>query len=62
LSAHAEGDVREIYWFVDDAFAARSAPGAEIPWIPKRAGRYRVRAVDDHGRATLRDVEVTLVM
>jgi penicillin-binding protein 1C len=61
LHAEADADVRAVYWFVDDAFVARSAPGLIAQWLPRGAGRYRIRAVDDHGRADTREVEVAQV-
>ncbi len=60
LSAHADADVREIYWFIDDNFIARTEPSGTAEWSPADAGRYRIRAVDDHGRADLREVEVAV--
>jgi penicillin-binding protein 1C len=61
LNANADGDVRALYWFVDDAYVGQSAPGVALSWIPTRPGRYRVSAIDERGRADRRDLEVQLV-
>lgn len=47
--------------FVDDAYVGRAAPDAALSWQPRRAGRYDVRVVDDHGRSDERALEVSLV-
>jgi penicillin-binding protein 1C len=61
LNANADGDVRTLYWFVDDAYVGQSAPGVALPWVPTRPGRYRVSAIDERGRADRRELEVELV-
>lgn len=58
LQATADADVRAIYWFVDESFIGNSAPGVATAWRPQRTGRFRLRAVDDHGRVDTRDIEV----
>jgi penicillin-binding protein 1C len=58
LRAHADAAVRALYWFVDDAFIGQSQPSAASPWLPTRAGRYRLRVVDDLGRSAERTVTV----
>ena len=50
FSAVADGDARELYWFVDDRLVASAAPGEGLFWTP-RVGRFTVRVVDDLGRA-----------
>ena len=58
LQANAQGDVTALYWFVDDAFIGTARPGEVLLWAPARSGRYQVRVVDDHDRASTRAVEV----
>ena len=58
LQATADADVREVFWFAEDSFIGRAAPSAAVNWKPLHPGRYRLRAVDDHGRADTREVEV----
>lgn len=61
LTATDDADVRNLYWFVDDAYVGRSAPNQALGWQPPQAGTYRVRVVDDHGRSDSRAVAVGLV-
>ena len=61
FNATADADARTLYWFVDDAYVGRSAPGEALFWQPPAAGSYRVRAVDDHGRSDERPLDVTLI-
>jgi penicillin-binding protein 1C len=62
LQANADADVREVFWFVNGSFIASAAPNAAVEWRPEHAGRYRLRAVDDHGRADTREIEVTAAL
>ncbi|UPT74297.1 MAG: penicillin-binding transpeptidase domain-containing protein [Elusimicrobiota bacterium] len=57
LSAVADADARELWWFSDGALIGKSASGKPFFWTP-RPGRSTVRVVDDQGRADARDVEV----
>lgn len=61
FSATDDADVRALYWFVDDAYVGRSAPGQALGWQPPQAGTYRLRVVDDHGRSDARTLKVGLV-
>jgi penicillin-binding protein 1C len=61
LIAHADASVREMYWFVNDAYIGRSAPGESLFWQPRTAGNYDVRVVDDRGRSDERPLGVSLV-
>lgn len=61
LSAVADADTRSLYWFVDEAYAGRTAPGETLYWRPPAAGGYRVRVVDDRGRSDNRPLALTLV-
>lgn len=49
LSAVADGGVRKLYWFADDAYLGESAPAKSFFWNAK-PGAYVLRVVDDHGR------------
>lgn len=57
LSAAADADATELYWFVDGALVGRALAGKPLFWTP-RPGRSTMRVVDDQGRADARDVEV----
>jgi penicillin-binding protein 1C len=61
FSAIADADTRFLYWFVDEAYVGRSAPGEALYWQAPAAGDYRLRVVDDHGRSDARPLELMLV-
>ncbi len=58
--ASADGDARELFWFVDERLVARAKPGESVRWAAK-PGRYMVRAVDDRGRSDARELFVRMV-
>jgi penicillin-binding protein 1C len=59
LDAAAASDVRELFWFDGGALIGKTAAGAgALPWRPASEGAHLVRVIDDHGRATERDVLV----
>ena len=61
LSATTDADAHALYWFVNDEYVGRSAPGSATYWQPRTAGSYTVRAIDDHGRVDQRMLEVSLI-
>lgn len=61
FNATADADAHALYWFANDAYIGRSAPGESLFWQPQNAGHYDVRVVDDHGRSDQRPLEVSLV-
>ena len=61
FSAVADADTRILYWFVNESYVGRSAPGEALYWQAPNAGDYRVRVVDDHGRSDERPLALTLV-
>ncbi|HEY4466582.1 MAG TPA: penicillin-binding protein 1C [Klebsiella sp.] len=60
FNAITDNDSNVIYWFVEDAYLGNSASRNIIEWFPQRSGRYRVRAIDDRGRADTRLVTVEI--
>jgi membrane carboxypeptidase/penicillin-binding protein PbpC len=46
-----------LYWFVDGAHVAESAPFETVFW-PARKGRHRIACADDHGRTASVTIEV----
>jgi penicillin-binding protein 1C len=52
LLAIAEDDVKTIYWFINQTYIGKSAPNHALDWTAK-PGKYRLRAVDDHGRSAV---------
>ncbi len=60
FNAITDNDSNVIYWFVEDVYLGNSASRNAIEWFPQRSGRYRVRAIDDRGRADTRWVNVEI--
>jgi penicillin-binding protein 1C len=60
FSAVADGDVRQLYWFVGNRYVGASEPGRPLMWTPQ-SGSFDIRAVDDHGRAALTSLMVEMV-
>ena len=56
-----DADSKTVYWFVDDIYLGSSASKKPIDWRPIDNGRYRIRAVDDRGRADTRLVTIEWV-
>ena len=61
FNAATDADAHALYWFVNDAYVGRSDPGGALYWQPRTAGSYSVRAIDDHGRADQRSLQVDLI-
>ncbi|TBR39311.1 MULTISPECIES: penicillin-binding protein 1C [Dyella] len=61
LTADADAAVRNLYWFVNDAYVGSSAPGQPLFWEPPSPGNYDVRVVDDRGMSDHRGLGVTRV-
>lgn len=61
LAAAVDADVGQLYWFVGGSFIGAAAAGTPLQWAPDHAGRFRVAAIDDHGRQDEREIEVVLV-
>jgi penicillin-binding protein 1C len=61
FNATADGSAHTLYWFVDDAYMGASDAGKPLAWDAATAGRHRVRAVDDRGRADTRELVVEVV-
>ncbi|MBU9826780.1 penicillin-binding protein 1C [Rahnella sp. L151-1A] len=61
FNAVTDADSKTVYWFVDDIYLGSSASKSAINWRPINNGQYRIRAVDDHGRADSRLVNIEIV-
>lgn len=61
LRATVDADVSRVFWFAGGSYIATTQRGGSAQWIPEREGTYRLSAVDDHGRADTRQVEVAVV-
>ena len=57
LRAHTRRE-GALFWFADEAFLGRSAPGHDLRWRPPGAGRYTLAAVDSEGASSTREVVV----
>jgi penicillin-binding protein 1C len=57
LKARATPGVRQLYWFSGESFLGTSAPTEPLPWKPI-PGDYKLRVLDDHGRASEAKVRV----
>ena len=55
LTAVTDADARTLYWFVDEKLVGRTPAGRPFFWPPE-PGRFTVRAVDDQGRADVREL------
>jgi penicillin-binding protein 1C len=60
FEAVADGDVRTLYWLVDNRLAGQSRAGELFLW-PAQAGDFNVSVIDDHGRAAGVRMAVRLV-
>ncbi|MCS3431747.1 penicillin-binding protein 1C [Klebsiella sp. BIGb0407] len=61
FNAITDADSKTVYWFVDDIYLGSSASKSVIDWRPNNNGQYRIRAVDDRGRADSRLVRIQIV-
>lgn len=61
FNAVTDADSKTVYWFVDDIYLGSSASKSAIDWQPINNGQYRIRAVDDHGRADSRLISIEIV-
>jgi len=57
LVATGDADVSHFYWFINEAFFAKSLRDETLIWHAK-PGVYTVRVVDDVGRSDARDIRV----
>ena len=55
--AVSDGDVKKLYWFIDERFIGTSKPGKTLFW-PAKPGQYLVRVIDDQGRGDGRSLYV----
>jgi len=62
LEASVAADVHSVFWF-DGRSLIGNVPvsGSSMPWRPANDGIHLIRIVDDHGRASEREVQVQLL-
>ena len=58
FSAVAAADARKLFWFVDGELLAEAGSTEKVGW-DLRAGRHRIRCVDDRGRTAAASFEVS---
>ena len=59
LEVSAAADVQNVFWFDGGALIGKLPVGAgALAWRPTADGAHLIRAIDDHGRAAERDVQV----
>jgi penicillin-binding protein 1C len=61
FNATVDAGVRQVYWFVDDAYVGAVAPGETLFWQTQSPGTHVARAVDDRGRVDVRELRVVAV-
>jgi penicillin-binding protein 1C len=60
LRAVTDGDVHELFWFINETFVGKSSGEKPLFWTP-RVGKFIVRVVDDQGRSDAQDLIVSVV-
>ncbi|MDI2112731.1 penicillin-binding protein 1C [Commensalibacter nepenthis] len=58
LSANADGNVSQLYWFANNVFIGQTSPNTTLFWQPKLVGKYHLSVTDDQGQSD--SVEVTI--
>ncbi|MWP46875.1 penicillin-binding protein 1C [Gilliamella sp. Pas-s27] len=60
FTANSDGDVKTLYWFVNNNFIGQTSPRSAISWIPTESGTFKILALDDMGRSDSRNIKVEL--
>ncbi|NUF27288.1 penicillin-binding protein 1C [Gilliamella sp. ESL0254] len=60
FTANSDGDVKTLYWFVNDNFIGQTDPRKAINWIPTQSGTFKILVLDDLGRSDSRSVKIEL--
>ena len=61
LEVSTAADVQNVFWFDGGALIGKRPAGAgPLGWRPASEGEHLIRAIDDHGRATEREVQVQM--
>lgn len=60
LTAVTDADSQSVHWFLNEEYLGKSKNGQPFFWTPK-SGKFHVRAVDDQGRASVRQIRVELI-
>lgn len=61
LKATADGEVKELYWFIGNNFLGSSPVNASIDWVPIQSGMFKITVIDDLGRSDNRKLKIDLL-
>ncbi|OGB99942.1 penicillin-binding protein 1C [candidate division KSB1 bacterium RBG_16_48_16] len=59
LLAHADADVQEVYWFVDEKYIGKAHPDETRYWS-LAPGVFKIGVIDDHGRSDYREIRISV--
>lgn len=57
FTAITSGDVKTLYWFINESYLGKISANHPFFWKPK-PGNYTVRVVDDHGLSATRSIKI----
>jgi penicillin-binding protein 1C len=60
LSATADSDAKQLFWFVDQSFVGKVSVNEPLLWHP-RPGQFTIRVVDDQGRSHAQGIQIHIV-
>lgn len=61
FTANVDGDVKQLYWFVDNQFIGSNSANESMYWIPVKSGLFKLLVVDDVGRSDSRVLKVEVL-
>lgn len=61
LSAIADANAKELFWFYDASFIGRTKPGEKFEWRPN-PGEYDITVIDDKGRSSSRKLVIHSIL
>lgn len=61
IALRANAGSKTQFWFADGGLVGQTSSGTALAWLPPKAGRYRLRVIDESGAADARDVQVDVV-
>ncbi|OCG33744.1 penicillin-binding protein 1C [Gilliamella sp. Fer2-1] len=60
FTATSDGNVKTLYWFVNNNFIGQTDPRNAINWIPTQSGTFKILVMDDLGRSNSRKIKIEL--
>lgn len=61
FTANVDGEVRQLYWFIDNQFIGNIPQNQTLDWISTKSGLFKLLVVDDLGRSDSRMLKVELL-